>query len=103
MVVPLLVNRYPWRRHAGWASRPRGHSIARGAAIAIGDDQLQRQSQGTVVPGSFTHGSSEQPVCRVRRARSGNRLDVRHLRRRRALRAMCHLVTACRRYRHGCG
>lgn len=30
------------------------------AAAAIGDDALQRQSQGTVVPDSFTHGSSAQ-------------------------------------------
>lgn len=30
------------------------------AANAIGDDTLQRQSQGTVVPDSFTHGTSEQ-------------------------------------------
>jgi len=30
------------------------------AANAIGDDRLQRQSQGTVVPESFTHGTSEQ-------------------------------------------
>ncbi len=30
------------------------------AASAIGDDALQRQHQGTVVPDSFTHGSSEQ-------------------------------------------
>ncbi|MDQ1922648.1 KPN_02809 family neutral zinc metallopeptidase [Massilia pseudoviolaceinigra] len=30
------------------------------AATAIGDDALQRQSQGHVVPDSFTHGSSEQ-------------------------------------------
>lgn len=32
------------------------------AAQAIGDDRLQRQSQGEVVPDSFTHGSSEQRV-----------------------------------------
>jgi uncharacterized protein len=32
------------------------------AATAIGDDALQRQSQGHVVPDSFTHGSSEQRV-----------------------------------------
>jgi predicted metalloprotease len=31
-------------------------------AAAIGDDQLQRQSQGYVVPDSFTHGTSEQRV-----------------------------------------
>ncbi|MDP3467027.1 MAG: neutral zinc metallopeptidase [Daejeonella sp.] len=30
------------------------------AASAIGDDRLQKQSQGRVVPDSFTHGTSEQ-------------------------------------------
>ncbi|HEX8294161.1 MAG TPA: neutral zinc metallopeptidase [Pyrinomonadaceae bacterium] len=33
---------------------------ALGAASAIGDDTLQRQSGGRVVPDSFTHGSSDQ-------------------------------------------
>lgn len=32
------------------------------AASVIGDDNLQRQSQGHVVPESFTHGTSEQRV-----------------------------------------
>jgi uncharacterized protein len=32
------------------------------AAAAIGDDRLQQQSAGRVVPDSFTHGSSEQRV-----------------------------------------
>jgi predicted metalloprotease len=32
------------------------------AASAIGDDRLQRRTQGTVVPDAFTHGTSEQRV-----------------------------------------
>jgi predicted metalloprotease len=32
------------------------------AATAIGDDTLQKQAQGTVVPDSFTHGTSAQRV-----------------------------------------
>ena len=32
------------------------------AASAIGDDRIQRQASGTVVPDSFTHGTSEQRV-----------------------------------------
>ena len=30
------------------------------AANAIGDDRLQKQAQGYVVPDAFTHGTSEQ-------------------------------------------
>ncbi|MCH7861941.1 KPN_02809 family neutral zinc metallopeptidase [Sphingomonas sp. NPDC092331] len=37
------------------------------AANAIGDDTLQRQAQGTVVPESFTHGTSAQRVAWLRK------------------------------------
>lgn len=43
------------------------------AASQIGDDTLQRKSQGTVVPESFTHGTSAQRVSWFRRGlESGN-------------------------------
>lgn len=32
------------------------------AASAIGDDRLQKQARGTIVPDAFTHGTSEQRV-----------------------------------------
>jgi predicted metalloprotease len=36
------------------------------AAEAIGDDTLQKQTQGVVVPDSFTHGTSEQRMNALR-------------------------------------
>jgi predicted metalloprotease len=46
------------------------------AAAAIGDDRLQRQAQGRVVPESFTHGSSEQRVEWLRRGMDNGRLEA---------------------------
>jgi predicted metalloprotease len=43
------------------------------AASAVGDDRLQRQARGTVVPDAFTHGSSAQRVAWFKRGiESGN-------------------------------
>jgi predicted metalloprotease len=40
---------------------------ALGAASAVGDDRLQRESRGYVVPDAFTHGTSEQRMRWFRR------------------------------------
>ena len=37
------------------------------AAAAIGDDTLQQETQGVVVPDSFTHGTSAQRVAWLRK------------------------------------
>ena len=53
-----------WGHHAGTMNQPDSGDIAEAlnAATAIGDDRLQKQAQGRVVPETFTHGSSEQRV-----------------------------------------
>ena len=44
---------------------------AMNAASAVGDDRLQQQSRGVVVPDAFTHGSSAQRVHWFRRGLEG--------------------------------
>ena len=53
-----------WGHHAGTMKQLDSGDVAEAlnAATAIGDDRLQKQTQGHVVPESFTHGSSEQRV-----------------------------------------
>ena len=52
-----------WANHANNMNKildPGDIDEALNAASAIGDDRLQMQTQGQVVPDSFTHGTSEQ-------------------------------------------
>jgi predicted metalloprotease len=58
---------------------------ALGAASAVGDDRLQREGQGYVIPDSFTHGTSEQRIRWFRKGletgdlRQGDTFNVRNL------------------------
>ena len=58
-----------WGNHAARRNWLEDGDVEEGlrAAAAIGDDRLQKQSQGYVVPESFTHGSSEQRQQWLRR------------------------------------
>jgi predicted metalloprotease len=66
-----------WGNHAASRGLLETGDVEEGlrAAAAIGDDRLQRQSQGRVVPESFTHGSSEQRVLWLRRGLESGQLD----------------------------
>jgi hypothetical protein len=65
-----------------WANRSRGlleaGDLEEGlaAAAAIGDDRLQRESRGRVVPESFTHGTSAQRVKWFRAGYESGRLKA---------------------------
>jgi predicted metalloprotease len=66
-----------WAAHAGEASGGKivinADDIASGmaAASAVGDDKLQAQTGGRVVPDTFTHGSSAQRMRWFQRGYSG--------------------------------
>jgi predicted metalloprotease len=77
-----------WAHHANKKKKilePGDLEEALRAAEAIGDDRLQRQSRGKVVPDSFTHGSSEQRIRWFRRGfetgdiKQGDTFNVRDL------------------------
>jgi predicted metalloprotease len=42
----------------------------------VGDDTLQKKMQGTVVPDSFTHGSSAQRVKWFKRGFEGGKIEA---------------------------
>jgi predicted metalloprotease len=60
-----------WARRAqqerGWRLEQGDIETALNAASQIGDDTLQKQARGTVVPETFTHGSSAQRVSWFKR------------------------------------
>jgi predicted metalloprotease len=67
-----------------WAHSARSRALlepgdieeALGAAAAIGDDRLQRRSQGRVQPERWTHGSSAQRSAWFRRGYEGGTLEA---------------------------
>jgi predicted metalloprotease len=68
-----------WARHAD----QRFHILEQGdvesglrAASAVGDDTLQKQSQGRVVPDAFTHGTSAQRVKWFQRGLANGDMDA---------------------------
>ncbi len=67
-----------WGNHAGQQNLLESGDVEEGlrAAAAIGDDRLQRQSQGQVVPESFTHGSSEQRAQWLRQGLSSGHINA---------------------------
>jgi len=64
-----------WGHYAGMMKEldPGDLEEALNAATAIGDDRLQQQTQGRVVPESFTHGSSAQRVRWFKRGMESGR------------------------------
>jgi uncharacterized protein len=64
-----------WGHHAGNMKQLSAGDLeeALNAATAIGDDRLQKQTQGRVVPESFTHGSSQQRMRWFKRGMDSGR------------------------------
>jgi predicted metalloprotease len=63
------------QKETGWRLEQGDIETALNAASQIGDDTLQRRSRGTVVPESFTHGTSAQRVAWFKRGIDGGQID----------------------------
>ena len=63
------------QKENGWRLDPGDIESALNAAAQIGDDTLQRRTQGTIVPESFTHGTSAQRVNWFKRGVEGGSID----------------------------
>lgn len=63
------------QRERGWRLESGDIESALNAASRIGDDTLQRQARGTVVPETFTHGTSAQRVSWFKRGVSTGQIS----------------------------
>jgi predicted metalloprotease len=63
------------QQEQGWRLEPGDIQAALNAASQIGDDTLQRRSQGVVVPESFTHGTGAQRVSWFRRGVDSGKIE----------------------------
>jgi predicted metalloprotease len=64
------------QKERGWRLESGDINSALNAASRIGDDTLQRQTRGTVVPETFTHGTSAQRVSWFKRGVSSGQIDA---------------------------
>jgi uncharacterized protein len=64
------------QKEQGWRLEPGDIESALNAASQIGDDTLQRRARGTVVPESFTHGTSAQRVAWFKRGAESGQIDA---------------------------
>jgi predicted metalloprotease len=64
------------QQEQGWRLEPGDIETALHAASQIGDDTLQRRARGTVVPESFTHGTSAQRVAWFKRGVDSGKIDA---------------------------
>ena len=63
------------QKEQGWRLEQGDIESALNAASQIGDDTLQRRSRGTIVPESFTHGTSAERVAWFRRGLDSGQID----------------------------
>ena len=64
-----------WAMQAQRVIEPGELQQALQAAASVGDDTLQRRTQGRVVPETFTHGSAEQRQRWFQRGFDGGKLE----------------------------
>jgi predicted metalloprotease len=64
------------QKEQGWRLQSGDIESALNAASQIGDDTLQRRARGTVVPESFTHGTSAQRVSWFTRGVNSGQIDA---------------------------